>query len=79
MAFFVGSGEGTPVGVVADVTPLPESFAKSFKENPAARADASRGRFAVLLPPSKPSVVVDDVVVYDESDSEPESVSESGG
>jgi hypothetical protein len=33
----------------------------------------------VLPPVSNPSVVVDDVVVYDESDSEPESVSESGG
>lgn len=53
--------------------PSPGSFVASFRENPAARADASRGRFAVLLF-ANPS---DDDVVYDESDSEPESVSES--
>ena len=53
--------------------PSPGSFVASFRENPAARADASRGRFAVLSP-INPSV---DDVEYDESDSEPESVSES--
>ena len=66
-----------------DVTlaPSPGSFAKSFKENPAAREDARSGRFAPMFRSSKPSVVLDDVVVYEESesDSEPESVSESGG
>ena len=73
----VGSGDGTPDGADATLAPSPGSSAKSFKENPAAREDARSGRFAMLF--SKPSVVLDDVVVYEESDSEPESVSESGG
>ena len=63
------------MGAFAVTLPSPGSFVASLRENPAARADASRGRFAVLLF-SNPSDDDVDVVVYDESDSEPESVSE---
>ena len=62
------------VVVSALMLPSPGSFVASLRENPAARADASRGRFAILF--SNPSDDDVDVVVYDESDSEPESVSE---
>jgi len=48
----IGLGDGTPEGGFGAV-PSPVSFVASFKENPAARADASRGRFAVVF--MKPS------------------------
>lgn len=44
VAFRVGSGDGTPVGTEAVTEPSPGSFVASFKEKPAARAEARRGR-----------------------------------
>jgi len=49
VAFRVGSGDGTPVGTEAVTEPSPGSFAASFKEKPAARAEARRGRLGPSL------------------------------
>ena len=47
----VGSGDGTPVGAAPVIEPSPGSFVASFKEKPAARAEARRGRLGPPPPP----------------------------
>jgi len=60
----VGSGDGTPdCDEVPVSAPSPESFVASLRENPFERAEAKRGKFAVVVTFVKPSVLLDEVVV----------------